>query len=427
MTRSPGRGLVRVRRVSWGLVDQALVSLGSAAVSLQGASQLPVRDFGLLATAIACSYLALSVVRGTVSEVYVARLVHSGGSLPSGTAGLAQGAAIQLGGLAGCIFLVLGLLLPADGSVFLALAVTLPLLLMQDVRRALLIGVGRTRRSATSSAVAMVGQLAGGLALHLTHRVSGPALLLVWAAAVALSIAVVHLPAGRIRLHRAAREWLTAGKAYWPRFLTETAVQSVASQVPLLVLAALGAPAVVAGLRAATLLLSPVVLLHQAVGQLVVVEAGRVRRHRLGAFMLACQFGLFAVAAAWVCVVYLLPDSWMSMAIGANLGPAEQALPGMALLSGSLLMSLAPSATLRVIGRFVTAVRIRLVTAPMLLGIPILLAIVDAPINRTAGGFGAAAVLALVTWNFCAWNALTAGRHRPSTVAGLSMARGRPA
>ena len=99
----------------------------------------------------------------------------------------------------------------------------------------------------------------------------------------------------------------------------------------------------------------------------------------------------------------------------------------MALLSGCYLMSLAPSATLRVLGQLNTAVRIRLLTAPLLLGIPVLLALADAPINRTAWGFGAAAMLALVAWNRCAWSAPTAGRHRPSTVAGLSMARGRAA
>ena len=36
-----------------------------------------------------------------------------------------------------------------------------------------------------------------------------------------------------------------------------------------------------------------------------------------------------------------------------------------------------------------------LLTAPLLLGIPVLLALADAPINRTAWGFGAAAMLAL--------------------------------
>lgn len=408
-------GLVRAHRLSWGFGDQALVSLVSAAVSLQGAAQLPVRDFGLLATATAGYYLVLSAIRGTVSEVYVARLVHRGGRLTSAAAGQAQGAALQLSAVPAAGFVGLGLVLPDGGTVFVALGVALPILLLQDVRRAILVGSGETRRAAASSATAFAAQLAVGAALQLTGRVTAPALVLGWAVAVGLGALVI--PVGRIRIRRAARTWLADGRAYWPRFLTETAVQGAAGQLPLLLIASIASTTVVAGLRAATLLLSPVVMLHQAVGQLVVAEAGRVRRDDLAGFCGRVQVLLLGAAAGWFAVVSVIPTRMLSAAVGDNLDLARQALPGMTVAAAALMASLAPSATLRVLGRFGTAVRIRLLTAPLAFTFPVLLAIAGAPISGIAWGSGAAAVVTLVVWDWCRRDALSAGRHRPSRFA----------
>jgi hypothetical protein len=267
----PGRP---ARRLSWGLVDQAVVSLTAALVSVGGATLLPTVAFGRLATALAAYYLVLAPFRAVVGETYVVRYARAA---PPGVSALVRTAAVRLALAAGALLalVTLGFRDPAARGMLLALAVTVPALLLQDARRAVLVAAGRTRRSAASSAVVLAGQVAGTAALRGAGVVSAAALLLVWGAAAAVSLVAVRVadtaPAGG-----GVRAWLAGGRRLWPRFLVEALTLSAASQLPLLLVAATGGAEVNAGIRAATLLLAPVSVLQQAVGQLVVAEATRV-------------------------------------------------------------------------------------------------------------------------------------------------------
>lgn len=390
----------RLRRVSWGIVDQALVSLASALVTVQGAATLPAADFGVLATALAAFYLALSVVRGMVSEVYILRFAAAR-AVPLDQPGGAQATTVLLA-LAMSLVLVATAMVNGDGSVrvLLALVVALPFLLLQDVRRAILVSSALTRRSAASSALVLVGQLVGGAALHVTHRETAPALLLVWASAAATGIMLVRIPgADRVPIVTGSREWLRHSRPYWPPLLTEALSLNGASQVPIFLVAGLAGTGVVAGLRAAVLLLAPMTVLHQAVGQLIVAEAARVDRARLPRFSVFCQAAFLAAWILWVSVLLASPNWILAHVVGASLPSALVALPGMTAFAAANMLAAVPAATLRVTGGLGTAVATRLLLIPPLVGAPILLAAASASTGQIAGGFGAYGLCSLVVWN----------------------------
>lgn len=418
--------MTRLRRLSWGVVDQVLVSLCGAVVSVQGALMLPVAQFGVLATVLAVFYLALAGSRALVAEVYTVRYAGDPARIPATAPGLAQQVVLRLSVVLSAVLVGVAVLaLPAGSGrgVLITLAVVLPLLLAQDLRRAVLIAAARTRRSALSSGVMLAGQVLGGVVLQATGRGSAGTVLLVWGCGAALSILTVRTsPVGRRPSMRqppgGVRGWLVDGRAYWPRFLTEAVAQAGAGQLPLLLVAAVAGSTLVGGIRAAALVLCPVVVVHQAVAQMIVAEAARVRRALLARFSAVAQLGFLGLCAGWLAVVEVLPHRWLALLVGPNLTAALAALPGLAVFYAANLMITAPAATMRVTGHVQVSVTTRLLLAPLLIGLPTALALHGGSVGGVAAGFGAFGAVAVGVWNVVSRRVLAgdpaAARHRPS-------------
>lgn len=393
----------RLRRLGWGIIDQALVSATGAAVTLQGAATLPPAEFGRLSAVLAGYYFLLTTMRALVSEVYLVRFAGAPDRLPAGAARWAQVATIRLSlaAAAGPLLAAVAAPLPvASRQILAAAAVALPLLIWQEVRRAVLLAAARPARSAASSALVLAGQAAGGLGLRLADRVSGPALLLCWAAGAALAVACV--PAGdRGRLpgrRPGAWRWLVEGRAYWPRFLCQDMSQGGSSQVALLLVAATAGTVVVAAIRTAILLLAPLVLLQQAAAYFAMAEATRVRPAGHWRFVVVCQLGGLLTGGAWLVVLALVPRPALAVVVGANLAAGLTALPGMALFAiGSLLLA-APVAALRGSGHVQAGMALGVALMPVLLAAPALIALRGGNAAEVAGAFGAFGVLSALTW-----------------------------
>jgi hypothetical protein len=398
-------------------VDQVIVSGSGAAVSIQGATLLPTADFGRLATALAGFYLLLAPLRAVVGEVYVVRFAHASPHVPAGFAGQAQAAAARMSLLAAAALgggAAVGVRDPASRGVVVALAVAAPALLLQDVRRAILVAAARTRRSATASAIVLVGQLAGGAVLEASGSVSAPALLLVWGGSAAASALAVRVSADRVRGNGGVRRWLAGGVQYWPRFLVEALAQSAASQLPLLLVAGIAGASVNAGIRAAALLVAPLTVLQQAVAQLVVAESARLPRAGLRSFAARGQLALLLASGGWLSAVTLIPGSLLTHVVGGNLSAARAALPGIAVFVAGSLLVVPPAAVLRTTGNVRTAMMIRLALAPLLVVLPVVLAVGARTAGPVAAGFGAFGVCSVLVWTVAGRTVLRRDKSEPS-------------
>lgn len=422
----------RSRRLAWGLVDQGLVSLAGAVLTVQGARLLDPAGFGRLATALAGYYVLLSVNRGIVGEVYVLRHAAAGGSPAAARTALRT--TFELAVAVSAVLAGAAVADPAGArGLLFALAVALPVLLVQDVGRAVLIAAGLTARSAVSSGVVVAGQLAGGLGLHLAGAASAPALFLVWSAAALLGTLTTGLLTGRpaaraarsrggsssVRAPAAARggpvaspppaprvggaqEWLRGERERWPRFGVEALAQAGASQLGLLAVAAVAGAVAVGGLRAATVLLSPLLVLQQSAGQLALAELSRVPAARRRRTVLIGQTLVLAVAAAWVAVLLAVPDGVPRLLVGASLPAAQAALPGMAVFVAAGATVAAPLAALRLSGAAATATRLRLSTAVFPVTVPALVAAAGGGVAAVAWTFGVVAVGTAAAWTLAA-------------------------
>jgi hypothetical protein len=332
-------------------------------------------------------------------------------------AGHAQAAAARISVLAAAAFGVAAVVCvrdPASRGIALALAVVAPALLLQDVRRAILVASARTRRSAAASTVVLAGQLAGGMVLERSGRVSAPALLLVWGGSAAVSMLLVRVSIDRVKGAGSVREWLAGSRRYWPRFLVEAITQSGASQLPLLLVAGIAGAGINAGLRAATLLVAPIYVLQQAVGQLIVAEAARVRPAALLRFATRGQVAFLVVSAAWLAVVVVLPRSLLTHLVGDNLGVAWLALPGIAVFAVGNLLVVPAVAVLRVGGKIRAAMLIRLMMSPLLVALPVGFAVGSRSAGRVAAGFGAFGICVTLVWTVAVRVLLRPGRPQPA-------------
>jgi hypothetical protein len=271
-----------------------------------------------------------------------------------------------------------------------------------------LLAAARPARCAASSGLALLGQVAGGLALRSTLGVTGAGLLLCWAAGAALAIGCVPAPdqqvgrgtgaAGRRRRAGGSIRWLGEGRAYWPRFLCQDMTLGGASQVGVLLVAGIAGAVVVAGLRAATLLLAPVLVLQQTTGYFALAEATRVAPARRVRFLFFCQGGAILAGGGWLVVLEVLPRSVLGLVVGDNLAAGLAALPGMALfVVGSVLVAV-PGAVLRTSGHVRAGMNIGLALAPVLVGVPAVLAGWGGGAAEVAAGFGLYGLLSALVW-----------------------------
>ena len=425
----------RLRRLGWNFLDQGLVSATGSVVTVQGAATLPPAEFGQLSAALAAYYFLLTTMRALVSEVYMVRFAGAPDRVPPGVARWAQAITVRFSLVPAAGVLALAVVAPISAGgrrILLALAVALPLLLWQEVRRSVLLASARPARSAASSGLVLAGQLVGGLVLHVTVGTSGAALLLSWAASAALAVGCV--PASVDRGRRGGpvgiRRWLADGRAYWPRFLAQDMAQGGASQVALLLVAAAAGTVVVGGIRAALLLLAPLLVLQQAAVQFALAEATRVPARQRRRFVAVCQAGGVIAGTGWLLVLDLTPRAGLHLVVGDNLTAGLSALPGMALfVVGSLLLA-APVAALRGSGQVQAGMALGLALVPVLLGGPTVVAVLGGSAAEVAGAFGAFGVLSSLVWTLACVVILRRPRSgpaavRPATTYGRGIGGGR--
>ncbi|MEN3361307.1 MAG: hypothetical protein V7637_5289 [Mycobacteriales bacterium] len=400
-------------RRDWSVVvDRALVGVTGAAVTVQGAAALQPADFGRLSAVLVGYYFVLTALRAMVPGVYLARFAGWPGP-PVGAARWAQITSLRLALLVSAatgLLAAAGPALSVSGRQLLgAAAVALPLLVWQEARRAVLLAAARPGLAAASGALVLAGQVTGGIAVRLAGRVSGPALLLCWAAGAAVAIGCVPVPDRRRLPGRAgAWRWLVEGRPHWLRSCCADMALGGTGPAAVLLAAMAAGTLVAAGIRTALLLLAPLVPALRAAAHVAAAEAARARPARHRRFVAVCQAGTVVAGAAWLAALAMLPRPALTPLVGANLAAGLAALPGMALfVVGSLLLA-APVAALCGSGHVQSGTALAVTLMPALLAAPVLIAVRGAGAAEVATAFGVFGVLSAL-----AWTALSATVQRP--------------
>jgi len=329
-----------VRRLGWGVADQAVSSLTNFAVSIYVARTLGAVQFGAFGLAYVTYGFALNASRGLSTDPLMVRF--SGKDLSTWRRAVATctGTAVLVGLAAGvCVLSAAALLKGTAGAAFLALGLTLPGLMLQDSWRYSFFALGRGSQAFLNDTVWAVALLPALALLRVTGHASVFWFVTAWGAAAAVAAAVGPLQARVVPKLSGAWEWVSQHRDLGPRYLFEGTSNSASIQLRsygislILSLAALGY------VQAATTLMGPITILFLGMSLVLLPEAARVLQRsprRLWPFCMLVSGGLTAAALAWgVVLLVVVPRGFGDWLLGPIWRPAYPlVLPQMLFVMG---------------------------------------------------------------------------------------------
>ncbi|GAA1615266.1 MULTISPECIES: hypothetical protein [Kribbella] len=364
-----------LRRLSWGVADQAVSSLENFLLGVYVARTLGAASLGALGVAFVAYGIILNVSRALSTDALMVRFsdvprqTWRQGVAASGGVALLVG----LAGGVGCaaIGAVLRSAMPGSevGAAFVALAAGLPGLMLQDSWRQAFFAAGEGVKAFVNDSVwtvLLLGTLLlGGLAG--AHGVAWS--LLAFGGSATLAALFGGFQAGIVPRPRAATGWLHRHRDLGPRFLVENVVLASVGQVRAVVVAATVGLAAVGAIRGGEMLVGPVSALLMGLAQVAVPEAARaVRRsdRHLRRFCLGLSGGLAVVSFGWSLVVLVVfPFGLGSVLLGTVWPQAQVLVLGITVRNLAGCLQVGPSAGLRALGRADRTMRCQLANAPL--------------------------------------------------------------
>lgn len=391
-----------VDKTLWSVADQGIYSGTSLAVSLVMAHSVDAREFGAFAVVYAVVIIALGVNRGSVCEPYaVSRRISVFIPNSSNQTAQATGASTAIALAFTTPLLILSIFVKDDAvrQCLLGFSLILPLLLIQDTYRFMLIIDGRPQLAVLVNAVCATSQVVL-LAAALLLRVTSPILLILsWGLASSLSIGAAFWLLRDAPSLRRGVVWLSGQRrlsaSYSLDFLMVTGVWQL---ILWLVAAIAGLPAA-GGLRAVQMLFGPLASLAGGVRTAALSEGVRMRekKSRLLLLMLAVSVCLALVSMVWGIALIVMPANVGIKIVGETWLLAAAVAPWITLERVATGCTLGAVVGLRVLGDSRRTVETRFVSS--------LLAIFLGSFGAmTLGAVGAAAGIAVAsTVNGCLW------------------------
>ncbi len=327
----------RVRRLGWGVADQAVSSLTNAAVSIYVARTLGAVQFGAFSLAYVTYSFALNASRGLATDPLMVRF--SGAELPAWRRAVASctGTAATVGLVTGaCVLAAAAFLSGTTRVAFIALGLTLPGLLLQDSWRYSFFALGRGHQAFLNDMVWATVLVPALLLLHSTGHADVFWFVLAWGAAAAVGAAVGPLQARVVPRLSGARGWISRNRDLGPRYLAENTSNSASVQLRTYGIGVILGLAAVGYVQAASTLMGPFLVIFFGMSLVTVPEAARVLRdspRHLPLFCLLVAGGLALLGLAWgVVLLVALPRglghlaAWLDLAAGLPAGAAADAV-----------------------------------------------------------------------------------------------------
>ena len=242
-------------RLSWGIADQAVSSLGNFLLGVFVARLMGAASLGALGLAFVAYAIALNCSRALSTDAVMVRFSAAGKENWRDAVAAATGVALMVGAVSGVVCIGLGVALqqltPGSeaGAAFIALGIVLPGLMFQDSWRSAFFAAGqgaKTFANDTVWTVLMVGVLAAGYVADF----KGITFALLVFGGTAWIAGLFGIWQSRILPRPAlAISWLRKHRDLGQRFLIENVVLGAGGQIRSLVVAATGGLAAAGAIR----------------------------------------------------------------------------------------------------------------------------------------------------------------------------------
>jgi O-antigen/teichoic acid export membrane protein len=417
-----------VRRISWGLSDQAVSSLTNAAVSIYIARTLGAEKFGAFSLAYMTYAFALNASRGLATDPLMVRFSVT--DLPTWRRAVARctGTAAIVGLIIGVFVLAAAAVIGGTtGQAFLALGLTLPGLMLQDSWRYSFLALGRGSQAFLNDTIWAAAMLPALILLRATGHANVFWFVLAWGATAAVAAAVGPLQARIIPKLSGAWEWVSDHRDLGPRYLAEGALSASVLQLRGYGVGLVLGLAAVGYVQAAATLMGPITILFLGMTLVAIPEAARVLQRAPGRLPLFCVLvsaGLCTAALGWgVFVLIALPKGFGAWLLGSLWRPTYPlVLPQMLFVIGQGVQGGA-AVGLHALGSARRSLRTVILGMVIYLVCSLAGAVWDGATGTVRGAAVAAWLGALLTW----WQLRAALRESSHVAAGHQISSGRPA
>lgn len=384
-----------LRRAGWSFGDQALSSLTNFALSVAVARTVDAEAFGAFGLAVTVELLLIGLVRAVASEPLVVRATTAEPDDRRRAAGDALGAALVLGvGAAGVVAAVGAAVAGPTGNALVALACTLPGLLVQDTVRYTAVAAGRPQLALVNDLLWAIVTAVAITAVVVVDAASVATLLGAWGLGAAVAAAAGAASLGCRPAPRAWRGWLREQHDLIPAYVGEFAARNASSRLTVFVVAATSGLTAVAGLRAAQVVTGPASVLLLGAPMVTVPETARLLRDdpdRVPRVLRATSAAFATLALATGLAPLALPAGWGDALFGDSWAEARPVLVAQAVLLGAMGATSGWLTGLRALGAARHSLGARLVVSVVGLAAGVTGASV-------AGGAGAVWGLAAAAW-----------------------------
>ncbi|MER6627514.1 hypothetical protein ABT301_04610 [Streptomyces sp. NPDC000987] len=415
-TTVPARSAKRalVGRLSWGLADQAASSISNFAVGVYVARSLGVTAFGVFSLAWVTYGVILNVSRGLATDPLVVRFSGVPDASWRGAVARSAGTALGVGAAVGVLCLVAGAGLGGRvGPAFVALALMLPGLLLQDAWRFAFFAAGTGRKAFVNDVVWAVALVPAMVAAARVGSVA--AFVLAWGASATVAAGYGCLQSGILPRMAEARGWLREQRDLGYRYLVENVSLSGASQLRAYGLGAIAGVGAVGAVRGAELLMGPFLAVLMGLSLVTVPEAARVLRQaprRLGRFCLLLGGGQAAAALLWGGALLLMPGRLGELVLGGVWHSASRLVVPITLGVAGAGLGTGAAAGLRALGAARRSLRCQLFASVCYVGGGLGGAAAAGTVG-SAWGVAAATVSGSAVWWLQLRSALRAHHHDP--------------
>ena len=311
-----------IRRMGWGVADQAMSSISNFAVNVYIARSLGAVQYGAFALAYVTYGFALNASRGLATDPLLVRF--SGTNVPAWRQAVRRctGTATVVGLVIGAIVLVAALALGGTARMaFLALGLTLPGLLLQDSWRFSFFAMGRGGQAFLNDAVWAVALIPALILLRASGHADVFWFVFAWGAAAAVGAAIGPLQARVVPSLSRAWDWVYRHRDLGPRYLAEGTANSASSQLRNYGIAFILSLAALGYVQAANTLMGPFMVIFYGMGLVTLPEAARILRRsprHLPLFCLLVSGGLALLGLAWgVVLLIALPRGLGQLMLGS--------------------------------------------------------------------------------------------------------------
>ena len=387
------------RRAVWTFADQALSSLTNAGVAIVVAVSTDRDDFGAFSLALVMFSFAIGLARALVGEPFVVRYSAAEPRRRKPAMAQASGAALSFGLAAGLV--CLGVCAFTGGptrQAYLALALGLPGLCVQDTWRHMFFAAGRPAAATVNDLVWVVLQVGALAALLLSGNRSMFLITLAWGASAGVAAVFGVLQTGVRPRPGASATWMRQNRDLNAQLAMGYVLNAGSVLIGTYAVGGLVGVVGVGALRGAQVVLGPLNLLFSGFNSFVLPMLSRTAAdgRRLLRFAVPGSAALTLLATAWVAVLLLLPDVVGTRILGDSWSGAQQVMLPSGLVMIAVALALGASNSLVALRRGDLMLGLTLVQAPLIL----LLGVVgawQAGYVGAAYGFAIAQVTGLVT------------------------------